>query len=163
MKLVRILAVAAFLLISAFAIAQTTQPVEQANIDKLVNLLQANGYAYHTTRSPSVFTVHFVGQHIKDIKVVITVSSGSNADVVVFVTVTEKRRMPVTTDFMRLLLRNNHIMDETKIGFDKDDDLEVRIDDSMRLIDAAYFRHVVEQVKDVSDDLYGQIEPSLSN
>jgi len=162
MKFVRVLAVAIFLLFSSFAFSQTTQPVDSVKIAKLVSLLQENHYDYHTTRSPSVFTIHFVGEHIKDIKVILAIGGDPDADLIVFVTAIQKQRMPVTTDFMRALLRNNHIMDQTKIGFDKDDDLEVRIDGSMRLADATYLRHIVEQVKNVSDELYGVIEPSLN-
>ena len=162
MKFARGLAVAIVLLFSVFACGQASRPVDPAKITKLVSLLQENHYDYHTTRSPSVFTIHFVGEHIKDIKLILAIGDDPDADLIVFVTVTEKRHMPVTTDFMRLLLEQNHVMDQTKIGYDKDGDLEVRIDGSMRLADATYLRHIVEQVKNVSDELYGVIEPSLN-
>jgi len=163
MKFARGLAVAIVLLFSVFACGQASRPVDPAKITKLVSLLQENHYDYHTTRSPSVFTIHFVGEHIKDIKLILAIGDDPDADLIVFVTVTEKRRMPVTTDFMRLLLEQNHVMDQTKIGYDKDGDLEVRIDGSMRLADATYLQHIIEQVKNVSDELYGMILPSLMN
>jgi Putative bacterial sensory transduction regulator len=128
---------------------------------RLISLMKTDGYDYHTTRSPTVFTIHFQGSHMNDIKVVLTVGGDQDADLIVFVTVTEKRRMPVTTDFMRELLEQNHKLDQVKIGFDADGDLEVRIDAPLRLTDAAYLQSIVTQVKSASDDIYGKIEPSL--
>jgi hypothetical protein len=41
-------------------------------------------------------------------------------------------------------------------------ELEVRTDTSLRLTDAQMLQHVVEQVRNVSDDIYGQIQPGLA-
>jgi hypothetical protein len=127
---------------------------------KMVSLMQANNYDFHTTKSPTVWTIHFTGTHLKDIKVVLALDVADN-QMVIFVTVVEKRRMPVTTEFMRHLLEQNHAMDRVKIGLDADDDLSVRIDAPLRIADATEMRDIVTQVKNVSDELYGQIEPSL--
>ena len=163
MKFARVLTVAVFLLFSVLAVCQTEQPIDQATINKLVSLMREDGYDYHNTRSPSVFTIHFAGQHLKDIKVILALGHDLDSDLVVFVTVTEKRRMPVTTDFMHLLLKENHRYDQIKVGFDGDDDLSVRIDGSTRLMDTTYLKSVVDQVRKTADEIYGEIEPSLLN
>lgn len=69
--------------------------------------------------------------------------------------------MPVTTDFMRTLLEENHELDQVKVGYDREGDLAVRIDSSVRVMDAAELREIVNQVKNASDEIYGMIEPSL--
>ncbi len=74
---------------------------------KMVSLMQANNYNFVTTRSPTVWVIHFTGTHLKDIKVVLALDE-SNNQMVIFVTVVEKRRMPVTTDFLHQLLKFNH-------------------------------------------------------
>jgi hypothetical protein len=128
------------------------------NATKLVGLLKECGYDYRTTKSPTVWTVHFSGSHLKDVKVVLAV----NEEVLVtFVTVVEKRRMPVSVDFRGTLLDYNHQYDRVKVAFDRDGDLSVRVDNSMRILDAGELRAVVEQVRSVSDEIYGKIEPSL--
>jgi len=80
---------------------------------------------------------------------------------VVFVTLVQNQRLPVTTDFMRTLLEQNHELDRVKVGYDRDGDLSVRIDSNMRVIDATELRDIVNQVKNASDEIYGMIEPSL--
>ncbi len=137
--------------------AQTTSD----RADKLVRLLKEDAYDYKTTTSPSVFVIHLVGDHMKDIKVVLAIGDDSDSDLVIFVTVTPKATMPTTADFRYTLLKFNHEYDQVKVGFDGDDDLSVRVDGSMRLADAAYIKVLVEQVKTASDEIYGKIQPSL--
>jgi len=131
------------------------------NSDKLVRLMKEDGYDYHTTTSPSVFTIHFAGTNLKDIKVVAAIGGDPDANVVIFVTVTPKATMPVSSDFRYILLKANHEYDQCKFGFDSDDDLSVRIDGSMRLADAAYLKVLIDQVKNCSDEIYGKIQPFL--
>ena len=125
---------------------------------KIVNLMQADSYNFQSTKSPTVWMIRFAGDHLKDIKVVVTVKDST---MVCFVTLVENQRMPVTTDFMRTLLEQNHELDRVKVGYDHDGDLSVRIDSSVRVIDAAELREIVNQVRNASDEIYGMIEPSL--
>jgi len=156
-RVVRLLFLAPVLLLAAALQAQSA-----ADIDKVVSLMKAGNYSYDTTRSSSVWTIHFAGDHLKDIKVVVAVGEGPDASLIAFVTVTEKRHMPVTTDFMRTLLEQDHKMDRVKIAYDADGDLEVRIDAKLRVTDAEEFQNIVNQVKSASDDLYGIIQPQLT-
>jgi hypothetical protein len=125
---------------------------------KVVNLMRADSYNYLSTKSPTVWMIPFTGDHLKNIKVVVTVKDST---MVVFVTVAENQHLPVTTDFMRALLEQNHELDRVKVGYDREGDLSVRIDGSVRVMDAAELREIVNQVKNASDEIYGMIEPSL--
>jgi hypothetical protein len=125
---------------------------------KVVNLMQTDSYNYVQTKSPSVWMIPFAGDHLKNIRVVVTVKDQT---MVVFATIVDNQHMPVTTDFMRTLLEQNHELDRVKVGYDHDGDLSVRIDGSVRVMDAAELRDIVNQVRNASDEIYGLIEPSL--
>jgi hypothetical protein len=140
----------------------TSRAQSSNDIAKVISLMNADGYTFNNTKSNSVWVIHFVGQNLKDIRVGITISPEATATLVAFVTVVEKRRLPVTTDFMRALLEQNQKMDRVKIGFDSDGDLALRIDAKLRVTDAAEFKSIVDQAKNASDELYGMIESQLA-
>jgi len=154
----RLLLLLALLLPAAASLSAQTTAADTA---KVISLMQAANYPYKTTRSPTVWVVHFTGTNLKDIKLIIAVGEGPDTNLVIFVTVTEKRRMPVNTDFMRFLLEQNHKVDRIKIAYDADGDLEVRSDSKLRLADVQEFTDIVSQVKNVSNELYGMIQPQL--
>ena len=128
------------------------------NAAKVESFMRADSYNFVPTKSPTVWMIPFTGDHLKDIRVVVTVK---DATMVVFVTVAQNQHLPVTTDFMRTLLEQNHELDRVKVGYDREGDLSVRIDGSMRVMDAAELREIVNQVRNASDEIYGIIEPSL--
>jgi hypothetical protein len=153
---------ARLLLLSSFfllpIVAQATSLSTDDSAAKVVSLMRADSYSYLSTKSPTVWMIPFTGDHLKDIKVVVTVRDST---MVVFVTVVNSQHLPVTTDFMRTLLEQNHELDRVKVGYDREGDLSVRIDGSVRVMDAAELREIVNQVKNASDEIYGMIEPSL--
>jgi hypothetical protein len=136
----------------------TLATATDASAAKIVTLLQADQYNYVSTNSPTVWMIPFTGDHLKDIRVVVTVKDST---VVAFVTLVQNQRLPVTTDFMRTLLEENHEFDRVKIGYDREGDLSVRIDGSVRVMDAGELRDIVNQVRNASDEIYGLIEPNL--
>jgi hypothetical protein len=146
-------------LLFSFALPMAAQSAEEGAA-KMVSLMQANNYPFTATKSPTVWVIHFTGTHLKDIKVVLALDADNN-QMVIFVTVVEKRRMPVTTDFLHTLLKFNHEFDRVKVGLDADDDLSVRVDAPLRLADATEFHDIVTQIKNASDEIYGKIEPQL--
>jgi hypothetical protein len=163
MRSCRTLSLARLCLFAALLLSLVLPMAAQSSADgaaKMVSLMQANSYNFITTKSPTVWVIHFTGTHLKDIKVVLALDADNN-QMVIFVTVVEKRRMPVTTDFMHLLLKQNHELDRVKVGLDADDDLSVRIDAPLRIADAAEFKDIVTQIKNASDEIYGKIEPQL--
>jgi hypothetical protein len=127
----------------------------------MTRLMTECGYSFQATRSNTVWKINLTGTHMSAVKVVLAIGGDADSDLIVFVTVVEKQYMPVTTDFMSNLLKQNHEMDQVKIAYDADGDLEVRTDTSLRLADAEMLKHVVEQVRNASDEIYGQIQPSL--
>jgi hypothetical protein len=156
-------AIARLCLFAALLLSLVLPMAAQSSADgaaKMVSLMQANNYNFVTTKSTTVWAIHFTGAHLKDIKVVLALDTESN-NMVIFVTVVEKRRMPVTTGFLRQLLKFNHEFDRVKVGLDADDDLSVRVDAPLRLADATELHDIVTQIKNASDDIYGQIEPQL--
>jgi len=157
LSLARLCLFAALLL--SFALPAAAQTSEEGPA-KMVSLMQANNYNFITTKSPTVWVIHFTGTHLKDIKVVLALDTENN-QMVIFVTVVEKRRMPVTTDFLHTLLKFNHEFDRVKVGLDADDDLSVRVDAPLRLADTQEFHDIVTQIKNASDEIYGKIEPQL--
>lgn len=164
MRSLGVLRIARFILPVALLLSLATPaPAQSADdIAKVVSLMNADGYNRNNTKSNSVWVIHFAGIDLKDIRVGVTISPKPAATLVVFVTVAEKRRLPVTTDFMRTLLEENEKMDRVKIGFDSEGDLAVRIDARLRVTDAAEFKSIVDQAKNASDELYGMIEPQLT-
>jgi hypothetical protein len=145
-----------------FAAQAQDRPVSNAEgIAKMTRLMTECGYSFQATRSNTVWKINLTGTHMSAVKVVLAIGGDADSDLIVFVTVVEKQYMPVTTDFMSNLLRQNHEMDQVKIAYDADGDLEVRTDTSLRLADAEMLKHVVEQVRNASDEIYGQIQPSL--
>jgi hypothetical protein len=125
---------------------------------KIVGLMHADSYNYLDTKSPTVWMIPFAGDHLKNIRVVVTVKDST---MVVFATIVDNQHLPETTDFMRTLLQENHELDRVKVGYDREGDLSVRIDGNVRLIDAAELRDIVNQVRNASDEIYGVIQPSL--
>jgi hypothetical protein len=158
LRMMRLLLPVALLL--PFALPAPAQSGD--DIAKVVSLMNADGYNFNATNSKSVWAIHFAGNNLKDIRVGITISPQPAATLVVFVTVAQKRRLPTTTDFMRLLLEQNEKMDRVKIGFDSEGDLMVRVDARLRVTDAAEFKSIVDQAKNASDELYGMIESQLA-
>lgn len=149
------------LLLSLFALPIASNAAGLSTTDsatKVVNLMQADSYNFFNTKSPTVWMIPFAGDHLKNIRVVVTVKDQT---MVVFATIVDNQHLPVTTDFMRTLLEENHELDRVKVGYDREGDLSVRIDGSVRVMDAAELRDIVNQVRNASDEIYGIIEPSL--
>jgi len=155
------LGVALLTAVFSLALPARAQSVD-ANIAKVVRLMKADAYNYVASSSPSVWSIHFTGKNLTDIKVILAVATDQGSDLmVVFVTVAEKKRLPVTTDFMRKLLNENHTLDRVKVGYDADGDLFVRADSNVRVLDEAEFKDMVDQVEKSADEVYGIVQPSL--
>ncbi len=84
------------------------QEVPQATINKLVSLMQQDGYAYKTTNSPTVFGRSFHWQQPQGHQGVIALGGDEDSDLVVFVTVTPKRPCRPLPISAHMLLKFNH-------------------------------------------------------
>ncbi len=125
---------------------------------KVERLTKESGYDF-SRKTDTVWAADFTGKNLKNFRLVVAVQDDV---LVVFVTVAEKAKMPVNVAFMRKLLRYNSTLDRVKIGYDDDGDLFVRCDASVRVLDAAEFHSIVDQVSAASDEVYKGIAEFLS-
>ncbi|MCI0488303.1 MAG: YbjN domain-containing protein [Blastocatellia bacterium] len=124
---------------------------------KLARILNRSGYTY-TRAADNVWTVDFKGDSLSEFHLFIT----STEDLVIIGAVVAKKGvMRVTPEMMRRLLKLTHDLDRAKIGFDKDDDLFVRVDVSGRLFDDQEFKANIEQVAAVTDRVFREIKPFI--
>ncbi len=124
---------------------------------KVIQLLEASGYNY-TKAGDNVWTIPFQGKVFPQFNVVVIYIEGI---IVTFGVVAEKKDLKVTPELMQKLLRLNSDMDRVKIAIDDAGDLVVRIDSSLRVLDAEEFKAVVEQTASATDDVYAAIKQYL--
>lgn len=124
---------------------------------KMVELLEASGYSY-TKANDTVWTIPFKGKALTQFSVYVAYSSGL---VVVGAVPAEKRQLKVTPELLHRLLKFNDDLDRVKVAIDSDGDISVRIDTSLRVLDAEEFKVVVEQVAAAADEVYAGIKPLL--
>lgn len=129
---------------------------------RVTQLLQNSGYNF-VQKTPTVWYIDFTGKSLKNFRVILSTTDDNSLDglVVIFVTVTQKAKMPVTTDFMSRMLHLNHTLDRVKVGFDNDGDLSVRSDCTIRVLDGAEFKVQVEQVAAAANEVYETAQPYL--
>ncbi len=60
-----------------------------------------------------------------------------------------------------MVIKFNHTMDRVKVGLDGDGDLFVRCDSTVRIMDAAEFKLVVEPVAAAADEVYEGVQSDL--
>jgi len=124
---------------------------------KVERLLKQSGYAYEKKRD-DVWVVVQHGDNLPDFKVVLATGDGL---LVTFVTFARKSQMDLNPDFLTKLLRLNSDLDRIKILIDDDGDAAVRIDASIRVLDADELKEIIHQVAASSDEVYGKIKPDL--
>ena len=81
--------------------------------------------------------------------------------VVVGVIVAVKDNMRSSADLSFRLLKLNHSADYVKVGFDEDDDLFVRVEERIRIVDLQEFKAMVEKVDSSADTAYETVKPFL--
>jgi hypothetical protein len=70
--------------------------------------------------------------------------------------------MAMDLDLATRMLSLNHELDRVKIGTDDDGDAFVRLDASLRVLDVEETKEDMEQVASASDEVYGDMRPSLN-
>ena len=144
----------AFTCSSSTAVAQTTE----ASSAKVAQLLHGFGTPF-TQKTPAVWYMDYNGKHLKDFRVILAVEGDL---LVSFVTVAPKARIQTTPDFMHKVMRLNSRLDRVKIGLDSDEDLFVRIDSSVRIMDADEFKQVIDQLAAATDDVYDDLSAFIT-
>ena len=124
----------------------------------MTQLLESSGYNFKVVNA-TVWSINFTGKKLPTFKVILATQDDL---VVVFVTIAEKKNLPMTADFLYRLLRFDHSLDRVKVGIDDDGDAFVRVDLTVRILDLQEFKMNIEQVAAAADETYGGIMASLS-
>ena len=135
-----------------------TSPAEEARVSALLSAAKIK-FVKHTSSKNAAWTIDRRGADRGEFQVVVTVKSDL---LIVFVTVEQKARVQRTPELDQKLLKMSHKFDFAKIGIDADDDVFVRIDTHLRLLDSAALVEIVEQVSRVTDSVYLALKPHLS-
>lgn len=142
---------------SAWPQAQTS-PAEEARVSALLSASKIK-FVKHSGSKTAAWTIDRRGAERGAFQVVVTVKGDL---LIVFVTVEQKARIQRTPELDQKLLKMSHKFDFAKIGIDDDDDVFVRIDTHLRLLDSAALVEIVEQVSRVTDLVYLTLKPYLS-
>ena len=134
-----------------------SQEPPAATLDRL---LSQSGYTI-VKKTSNVWTIDFNGTKSPPFKVVISVGSTPASDIVVFVTVIEKKNFTASVDAMYKLLKFDYELDRVKVGLDRDDDISVRIDSKLRITDLPLLKEIIEQVANSSEEVYVGMMPFL--
>jgi hypothetical protein len=150
------LAVALFAMAGLFASAAAQSTPKSSDDAKVARFLEGCGHKYktYTTKDGPVWSIEELhGGSLKNMRILLATNGGV---MVMGVVVAEKAHMNVTAEFMHKLLRLTHDLDRVKIGFDNDEDLFVRIESPVRLLDAQDFKAQIDQVVAAADEIYRQ-------
>src|SRR5262249_21939402 len=150
------------LLVPAQCFAQDKTPsgkdtVSKTSPTKLIELLEQSGYNYSKFAN-NAWAIPFHGKALANFEV--KVVSGDDI-AIVFVVVAKKTELKVTPELMRSLLQMNDEADRVKIAIDKEGNLLVRTDVSLRLMDVVELKDNVEQVAAAADEVATKAKPNL--
>lgn len=109
----------------------------------------------YTEAAPATFTLNVPGKRTPRHKLFVASYEGL---VLVGTIVAKKADVPKSADLASRLLRFNHDFDRVKVALDEDGDLVVRVDLSLRLLDAAELRTNVDQVAASADEILSLIQ-----
>ncbi len=144
--------------VSAIAQTQSEEPkLDKASATKIAQLLEESGHSYGKA-STNVWTVKFKGNNLEDVNVIVI---GHDGMLIMVSVVAEKKDYKASPELLMKLLRLNDDYDRLKIGIDDDGDLFVRIDLTLRVVDAQEFKTNVEQVSAAADEIQAVIKPYL--
>src|SRR5215471_12573812 len=122
---------------------------------KVSQLLEQSGYSY-SKDGDNLWTMNFRGKALGEFKVIITSVESMAALLVV---VAKRKELNPTPELMRTLLRMNDDFDKVKVVVDKDGDLLVRVDTTIRIMDLDELKANVEQVAAAADEVAKAIKP----
>ena len=121
--------------------------------------MEASGYSY-TKAADSVWAIAFEGKSLPKFNVI---ASTQEDVLVLFAIVAEKKNLRPAPEAMHKLLQLNSDLDRVKIGIDKDGDLFVRVDLSIRVLDTQELKENVEQVAAAADVVFSSMRPYIGS
>jgi hypothetical protein len=130
--------------------AQTSAKVEQ--------WLKQSGVKF-TKHGDNVWLVKSKGNALQDFNTLIATNEGV---VVIGVVMANKKDLKMSQDLLFKILKLAHDIDFIKLGFDNDDDLFVRSERKVRMMDFEEFKACYGEVTNAADHLYTQIKPFLN-
>ncbi|HYP26811.1 MAG TPA: YbjN domain-containing protein [Blastocatellia bacterium] len=137
---------------AAVAQAQNNKPSARVAV-----LLEETGYPY-SKAADNVWAIDFQGKSMPKFNVI----ASTHEDVLVlFTIVAEKDSLRLTPGVIQKLLQLNGDLDRVKIGIDKDGDLFVRTDLSIRVLDVREMKENIEQVAAATDVVYATVKSSI--
>jgi len=134
-----------------------TSPAEEARVSSLLSAAKVK-FVKHSGSKSTAWTIDRRSAERGEFQVVLTVKSDL---LIVFVTVEQKARIQRTPELDQKLLKMSYKFDFAKIGIDNDDDVFVRIDTHLRLLDSAALVEIIEQVSRITDIVYLELKPYL--
>lgn len=145
-------------LLAVSALAQEKKPaMDKASASKIVQLLEDSGHTYGKA-ADNVWSVKFRGNTLDDITVI---TIGHDGMLILVAVVAEKKDFKASPELLMKLLRLNDDYDRLKVGIDKDGDMFVRIDLTLRVTDSQEFKLNVEQVSAAADEIAAAIKPYM--
>ncbi len=138
------------------AMAEMTEAtkVSAAKVDQLT---KSSSYSF-VKKTDIVWYAVCNRDDLKNFKVIVTVQDDL---MVAFVTVIQKRQIPMSLSFIQKVLNYNNSLDFVKVGLDKDGDMFVRIDSNVRTMDDRSFKEMIDQVAAASNEIYRDVKPDL--
>lgn len=144
---------------TAAAVLQAqTPPAAEARVSAMLSAAKIK-FVKHSNPKTTAWMIDRRGVERGEFQVVLTVKSDL---LIVFVTVEQKARLQRTPELDQKLLKMSHKFDFAKIGIDDDDDVFVRIDTHLRLLDSAALVEIIEQVSRVTEIVYLSLKPYLA-
>jgi hypothetical protein len=138
----------------ALSISASSQESSAAKAGRLLNESGIN----FTKVAKDVWTVPFEGKNLRSFQVLV----GVDKDVLVmFVIVTDKKKYTRSPELLNKLLSQNDQMDRVKIGIDKQGEIAVRIDLTVRLLDKRELSENLDQLAAASDEIFAIVQPYL--
>ncbi len=148
------------LLCATLTSAQTAAPsaADKAATAKVVQLLEGSGHGY-TKAKDGVWVIKYEGKQLSEFAVVTLYVEG----MVIFVaTVAEKAEFKPAPELLQKLLHLNDTLDRVKVGIDdKDGEIFVRIDLTLRITDLEEFKANLDQISAAVDETYVVVKPFL--
>ena len=153
------------LLALALLVAQSAAPLASVvaapqgedDTAKFARLIGASGYTA-TRMNESAWFIRQEGKAFQRSPILLGVSEGM---VIVGVVLAKKDEMPETAAFYRKLLDLNHTISRAKVGLDNDSDAFVRVELSLRVMDAEELQANIRDVIKSTQEAYAQIEGDL--
>lgn len=137
---------------------QLTSAQDNSSAAKLARLLEESGDSY-TKAADNVWTIAFKGKALPEFNVIATTGQDM---LVLMAIVAKKKTLKVTPKMLQKLLRLNEDLDRVKIGIDQSGDVFVRVDLSVRTVDAQEFKENIEQLAAATDEVFAAMKPFIT-